>query len=138
MLLVVAAAGLFAVGHATTDLSQTKLSQDVAQFQNAIGNGKRLLRTVDTLNADDEEERVISWADLAALFPGTAANLARKAEKETAKIRGYAVDFAAYRTAGYHPYDVTKDYMNKGFSNSRAFKMGLRFEKYEENPAMYH
>ncbi|KAE8889175.1 hypothetical protein PF005_g5064 [Phytophthora fragariae] len=136
-LLVVAAAGLFATGHAATDLSQTKLSQSqgVAQFENTIGNGKRLLRTVDTVDKDDEEERV-SWAALLVHVPGTAQNVAKQ---ETKIIKSQANKFAYYLRKEKDGYDVAQRYMRKhGLSNDEAFKMGLRYDVYKENPSLFH
>ncbi|KAE8978875.1 hypothetical protein PR003_g25650 [Phytophthora rubi] len=133
-LLVAAAAGLFATGHAATDLSQTKLSQSqgVAQFENTIGNGKRLLRTVDTVDKDDKEERV-SWAALLAHVPGTAENVAKQ---ETKIIKSQANKFAYYLR---EQKDGTQRYMLKhGLSNDEAFKMGLRYDVYKENPSLFH
>ncbi|EGZ20804.1 avirulence protein 1b [Phytophthora sojae] len=85
-LLVVAAAGLFATGHAASDLSQTKIfqAQGVSQFAGGVKSvvtGGRLLRAA---YGEDEEERG-AWTALLARFPGTTANLARKAEKQTKK-----------------------------------------------------
>ncbi|KAE8966711.1 hypothetical protein PR003_g32151 [Phytophthora rubi] len=96
-LLVVVAAGLFAVGHAA-DQTKISQSQDVAPFEHATG-GKGLLRAVAIVNEDDEEERGLTTPLLARL-PGTTQNTARnaekavrKAEEEAMKIRWFRVDF---------------------------------------------
>ncbi|EGZ23293.1 avirulence protein 1b [Phytophthora sojae] len=119
-LLVVAAAGLFATGHAASDVSQPTIPQslDVGQLDPGAETvtPKRLLRAV----CDDNEEERGAWSALLSRFPGTAKNLAREAEKQTAKIKLYADDFATYRANGDVPYEVTVAYMVKGYSDSRA------------------
>lgn len=140
-LLVIGAATLFARGNAfptgeQTKILSTNLLQSAAAVQNDRGDGKRLLRFVETTPDDgDDEER--GWLDLKGLFTGTAQNLARKAAKEEEAIKGFATEFSHWNAKDKLPLDIYNNYIIRGYSEKKAMEMGLRYETFLNNPSAY-
>ncbi|KAE9319380.1 hypothetical protein PR003_g17991 [Phytophthora rubi] len=106
-------------------------------FENAAGNGKRLLRTVATVNEVGNEERSLTTPLLARL-PGTTQNTARKAEKEAMKIKSFRVDYAIWMKNDKKAIDVYTSCINAGYKHKKTMKIAFRYLKYQENPALYH
>ncbi|GMF30912.1 unnamed protein product [Phytophthora lilii] len=116
------------------DFDEVKVSQMIPpnMVTGNTGDGKRLLRSVERDNKSDEERT--NWAAFKAKIPWTASY---ESNKETEKIKKLASTFAEYHNEDKMPYDA---FLIKGGLNNyaKAMKYGQRYEKYLENPTLYH